>query len=70
VVAVDQRYFRPAEVDSLLGDPSRAIRMLGWRPKHTFEQMVAEMVDADWKKAERDALSLTHGYSVTSGHQE
>ena len=70
VVAVDPRYFRPAEVDSLLGDPSRAIRMLGWRPKHTFEQMVAEMVDADLKKAERDALSLTHGYPVTSGNQE
>jgi GDPmannose 4,6-dehydratase len=70
VVAVDPRYFRPAEVDSLLGDPSRAIRTLGWRPKHTFEQLVAEMVDADLKKAERDAMNLTHGYSVTSGHQE
>jgi len=46
------------------------MRMLGWRPKHTFEQMVAEMVDADVKQAERDALSLTHGYSITSGHQE
>jgi GDPmannose 4,6-dehydratase len=70
VVAVDPRYFRPAEVDTLLGDPSRAIRMLGWRPKHTFEQLVAEMVDADLTKAERDAMNLTHGYSVTSGHQE
>ena len=70
VVAVDPRYFRPAEVDTLLGDPSRAIRTLGWRPKHTFEQLVAEMVDSDLKKAERDAMNLTHGYSVTSGHQE
>ena len=70
VVAVDPRYFRPAEVDSLLGDPSLAIRRLGWRPKHTFEQMVTEMVNADLKQAERDALSLTHGYSVTGGHQE
>jgi GDPmannose 4,6-dehydratase len=70
VVAVDPRYFRPAEVDTLLGDPSHAIRTLGWRPKHTFEQLVAEMVDADLKKAERDAMNLTHGYSVTSGHQE
>lgn len=70
VVVVDPRYFRPAEVDSLLGDPSHAIRTLGWRPKHTFEQLVAEMVDADLKKAERDAMNLTHGYSVTSGHQE
>jgi GDPmannose 4,6-dehydratase len=70
VVAVDPRYFRPAEVDTLLGDPSRAIQKLGWRPKHTFEQMVTEMVEADLKKAERDAMNLTHGYSVTSGHQE
>ena len=70
VVAVDPRYFRPAEVETLLGDPSRAIRKLGWRPKHTFEQLVAEMVKSDLKKAERDAMNLTHGYSVTSGHQE
>ena len=70
VVMVDPRYFRPAEVESLLGDPSRAIRLLGWRPKHTFEQMVVEMVDADLKKAERDALNLTHGYVVPGGHQE
>ena len=70
VVAVDPRYFRPAEVDSLLGDASRAVRKLGWRPRHTFAQLVAEMVDADLKKAERDAMNLTHGYSVTSGHQE
>jgi len=70
VVAVDPRYFRPAEVETLLGDPSRAIRALGWRPKHTFEQLVVEMVDADLKKAERDAMNLTHGFSVTSGHQE
>jgi GDPmannose 4,6-dehydratase len=70
VVAVDPRYFRPAEVDTLLGDPSHAMRTLGWRPKHTFEQLVAEMVDADLKKAERDAMNLTQGYSVTSGHQE
>jgi GDPmannose 4,6-dehydratase len=70
IVAVDPRYFRPAEVDTLLGDPSRAMKKLGWRPKHTFAQLVAEMVDADLKKAQRDALNLTHGYSVTSGHQE
>lgn len=70
VVAVDPRYFRPAEVDTLLGDPSRAMRTLGWRPRHTFEQLVAEMVAADLKQAERDALSLTHGYSIPAGHQE
>jgi len=70
VVAVDPRYFRPAEVDTLQGDPSRAIQKLGWRPKHTFAQMVAEMVDADIRRAERDAMNLTQGYSVMSGHQE
>jgi GDPmannose 4,6-dehydratase len=70
VVAVDPRYFRPAEVETLLGDPSHAIRTLGWRPQYTFEQLVTEMVDADLQKAERDALNLTHGYSVPSGHQE
>ena len=70
VVAVDPRYFRPAEVETLLGDPSHAIRTLGWRPQYTFEQLVTEMVDSDLKKAERDRMNLTHGYSVTSGHQE
>ena len=70
VVAVDPRYFRLTEVDSLQGDPGRAIRELGWQPKHTFEQMVEEMVGSDLKKAERDALSINHGYSVTTGHHE
>jgi len=70
VVAVDPRYFRPAEVDTLLGDPSRAMQKLGWKPKYTFQQLVAEMVDADLKAAERDALNLDHGFSVMSGNQE
>jgi len=70
VVAVDSRYFRPAEVDSLLGDPSRSMRVLGWKPRHTFEQMVTEMVGEDLKKAERDALSRTHGYAITTSYQE
>jgi GDPmannose 4,6-dehydratase len=70
VVAVDPRYFRPAEVETLLGDPTRAMQVLGWRPKHTFEQLVSEMVETDLKKAERDALNLNHGFMVTSGHQE
>ena len=70
VVAVDSRYFRPAEVDSLLGDPARSMRVLGWKPRHTFEQMVTEMVGEDLKKAERDALSRTHGYAITTSYQE
>ncbi len=70
VVAVDPRYFRPAEVDTLLGDPSRAVRLLGWRPKHTFQELVVEMVEADLKKARQDAHNLDHGFAVTAGHQE
>ncbi len=64
VVAIDPRYFRPTEVDSLLGDPSRAMQRLGWRPRYSFRQMVAEMVAGDLKTAERDLLSKAHGYAV------
>jgi GDPmannose 4,6-dehydratase len=70
VVAVDPRYFRPAEVDTLLGDPSRARELLGWRPRHSFSELVAEMVAGDLKKAEQDAYNLHHGFAVPSGHQE
>jgi GDPmannose 4,6-dehydratase len=55
VVRVDPRYFRPAEVDALLGDASKARAELGWQPKVTFEELIAEMVEADLKAAERDA---------------
>jgi GDPmannose 4,6-dehydratase len=57
-------------VDTLLGDPARAMRMLGWRPKYTFSELVTEMVEADLKKAKQDAYNLHHGFAVTSGHQE
>jgi len=62
VVAVDPRYFRPAEVQSLLGDASKARRQLGWSPKISFSELVAEMVREDLKSAERDALVRRHGY--------
>ena len=62
VVAVDPRYFRPTEVESLLGDPSKAKQKLGWTPTTSFEQLVAEMVDADLQSAMRDALVREHGY--------
>jgi len=52
VVKVDKEYFRPAEVDTLLGDPSKAKRKLGWEPKISFEELVSEMVDTDYKLAE------------------
>ena len=62
IVAVDPRYFRPSEVDTLLGDPTRAHEKLGWKPKVTFEELVAEMVEADLASAKRDHLVKTHGY--------
>ncbi len=70
VVAVDPRYLRLAEVPTLLGDASQAARVLGWKPKVTFEQMVTQMVAEDLKIAERDALSRKHGYVVASPRQE
>jgi GDPmannose 4,6-dehydratase len=66
VVAVDPHYFRAAEVDSLIGDASKARAKLGWKPKVTFREMVAEMVAEDMKLAERDVLILNSGYRVHS----
>jgi GDPmannose 4,6-dehydratase len=62
IVAVDPRYFRPAEVDTLLGDASKARRDLGWEPKIGFQDLVREMAEADMRAAERDALINKHGY--------
>jgi GDPmannose 4,6-dehydratase len=62
VVAVDSRYFRPTEVDSLHGDPTKAKKQLGWSPKIHFGELVAEMVREDLKAAERDELVKRHGY--------
>ena len=64
VVAVDPRYFRPAEVETLLGDPGKAKRELGWTPKTSFDELVNEMVECDLQAAERDALVLRHGYTA------
>lgn len=64
IVAVDPRYFRPAEVETLLGDPTRAHLKLGWEPKTTFEQLVVEMVEADLIAAKRDHLVKTHGFNA------
>ena len=65
VVRIDPRYFRPTEVETLLGDASKARQKLGWRPRIRFPELVAEMVRADLKAAERDALVERHGYTVT-----
>lgn len=64
IVKVDPRYFRPAEVETLLGDPSRAKEKLGWTPEITVQQMCAEMVVEDLKVAKRHALLKEHGYDV------
>jgi GDPmannose 4,6-dehydratase len=64
IVRVDPRYFRPAEVDTLLGDPSKAKDKLGWAPNITVQQMCAEMVREDLKAAKRHALLKFHGYEV------
>jgi GDPmannose 4,6-dehydratase len=64
IVAVDPRYFRPTEVETLLGDASKAQRQLGWVPRTSFEELVREMVEADLKAAERDALVRRHGFDA------
>jgi GDPmannose 4,6-dehydratase len=69
VVAVDPRYFRPAEVETLLGDASKAQRELGWTPRTSFDELVREMVDSDLKAAQRDALVLRHGFDAYNVHE-
>jgi GDPmannose 4,6-dehydratase len=69
LVRVDPRYFRPAEVDSLLGDASKARRQLGWEPSISFEELVGEMVEADLELARRDALVKRKGFKVFSRHE-
>ncbi len=64
VVRVDPRYFRPAEVETLLGDPAKAKQKLGWVPEITVQEMCAEMVAEDLKTAQRHALLKQHGYDV------
>ena len=69
IVEVDPRYFRPTEVETLLGDSTKARERLGWTPRTTFKELVCEMVHEDLKVAERDALIKRHGFS-TFDHNE
>ena len=69
IVQVDERYFRPTEVETLLGDPSKAKQKLGWTPKITFSELVAEMVREDYKSAQRDELVKKHGYQAMDYHE-
>jgi GDPmannose 4,6-dehydratase len=69
IVQVDTRYFRPTEVETLLGDPSKAKQKLGWTPKITFHELVSEMVREDLKSAERDELVKKHGFTAYDYHE-
>ncbi len=69
IVRIDPRYFRPTEVETLLGDPSKAKSKLAWTPKISFKEMVEEMVREDLKVAERDALVSRHGYRAPNYHE-
>ena len=62
IVRIDERYFRPTEVETLLGDPSKAKEKLGWVPEITVQEMCAEMVVEDLKIARQHALLKAHGY--------
>jgi GDPmannose 4,6-dehydratase len=69
IVRVDARYYRPTEVETLLGDPSKAKDKLGWAPKISFSELVSEMVREDLKVAERDELVRNHGYATYARHE-
>ena len=69
VVAVDPRYYRPAEVETLLGDPSLAKTSLGWEPRTTLDEMIAEMVGCDLDIAQKNRLLLDSGYEVTNSRE-
>jgi len=69
VVQVDPHYFRPTEVETLLGDPAKAKKKLGWEPEITFEDMIAEMVENDIKEARMDVLCKNSGFTVMNRHE-
>jgi len=69
IVQVDPRYFRPTEVESLLGDPTKAKVKLGWTPKTTFNELVQEMVQSDYESAKRDSLVKAHGFTAFDYHE-
>ena len=69
IISVNPRYYRPTEVEALLGDPTKAKEKLGWEPKITFEEMVYEMMEHDINLAKRDALVRDHGYRSFDYHE-
>jgi len=69
VVRVDPRYFRPTEVESLLGDPTKAREQLGWKPQTSFDELVEEMVDTDLQEAKRDSMCQDKGFHTFNYHE-
>jgi len=69
IVRVDPRYYRPTEVDNLLGDPSKAKEKLGWTPKTTFAELVKEMVEADYSTARKDSIVRLAGFQAYDHHE-
>ena len=69
IIRIDPRYFRPTEVETLLGDPSKAHEKLGWTPKTSFEDLVREMTCSDLEEAQRDALCKTEGFKTFNYHE-
>ena len=69
IVKVDPRYYRPTEVETLLGDPSKAKAKLGWAPKITLDEMVREMVEADYASARRDSMVMLAGFRAYDHHE-
>jgi GDPmannose 4,6-dehydratase len=69
LVRVDPRYFRPTEVETLLGDATKARQKLGWKAEVSFPELVAEMVESDLDLAKRDAMVAKEGYKVYNHHE-
>ena len=69
IMKIDPRYYRPTEVETLLGDPTKAKEKLGWVPEITLDEMIVEMVANDLDQAKRHALLQKHGYTVAVGKE-
>jgi GDPmannose 4,6-dehydratase len=69
IVRVDPRYYRPTEVETLLGDPTKAKEKLGWTPTTSFEELVKEMIEADYTSARKDSLVKLAGFKAFDHHE-
>ena len=69
IVKVDPRYYRPTEVETLLGDPTKAKEKLGWVPKTTFAELVKEMIESDYSAARKDSIIRMAGFQAFDRHE-